>query len=265
MGLVAAVAIGVVGLFVGLSAGGGIAGVLFGFFLFAMAYGAFVWDPETLRRKGKTPPPAAPVAAITPAASSHPAARSEDRVTRRVFEMLAPLGLPEDERNNQAAFLVSAALTDIRERGLDATSTSRPPTGRASTTDLQAQIAAGLTTTDIDDYWGRSLLAVVAEAKVREYLFFIWMNVAEQTGQDLTRAKRHFQSVFPQFLHPLTGEPEFGETTLTGPDDTPLFPEFTARVTAWHQKLGEREVDAFVAKYGSVNAAARVMIKQGQL
>ena len=265
MGFAAAVAVGVIGLFVGLSSGGVIAGVFFSLFLFGLAYGAFVWNPETLRRNGQATPPTTPVSVEVSTTSTQPAAYSQEDLTRRISDMLAPLGLSEAERKTQATTLVAGALADVRDIGLDATSTTRPNLDRASTSDLPAHMAAGLTAKDIDDYWGRSLLAVVAEAKVREYLFFIWMDIARQTGQDLTRAKRQFQAGFPHFLHPLNGEPEFGESTLTRFEDKPLFPEFSIRVTEWHRKLTEAEVDAFVAQYGSVNAAARAMINEGRI
>lgn len=270
MGLIVAIAVGIISLLIGLSAGGPVAGLLFGAVMFAMTYGAFVWRPGEQKNSVNTPShDREPEAKLSEPVGRNQMSQESPVLKQAVVNSFAiPLtqnGLDEKSALEAAEKIVAEVLAEFRPRGIDPFSSTQGDEYIKRQDFTAPRVAAGLTLEDIRKHWNRPLLIVMGEFKMREMLNFIFIDVARMQGRDLVEAGREYKKLFPRYGDPRKFDPTEKFNHELRPVDADIFPEFAGRVEAWRQRTGEAAVAQAIEANGTLNAAVRALVSAGQL
>ena len=128
---------------------------------------------------------------------------------------------------------------------------------------MAPRLAAGLTVEDVQDYWNRPLLLGLIEFKVREFMDFLAVDIAQQQGESLVEAARERRMSGPIYGVPSKWDPNLPTNKGLTTEDADLYPEFAARVGRWQERFTPEDQMALAANYSSFNAMVRSLVRQG--
>lgn len=270
MGIIVAIAVGTVSFFIGLSAGGPAAGLLFGAVIFAMAYGAFVWRPGEQRNSADTPSlERVPAVKFSEQAERNPMPKESSALEQAVINNFAipltQMGLDDTSALSAAEKIVAEVLAEFQPLGIDPFKSTQGDEYVNRQDFIAPRLAAGLTLADIRTHWDRPLLIVMGEFKMREMFNFIVIDIARMQGRNLVEAGREYKNTFPRYGDPRKFDPNEKFNDGLRPIDADIFPEFAGRVDAWRQRAGEAAVVRAIEANGTLNAAVRALVSAGQL
>lgn len=270
MGLIVAIAVGIISLLIGFSAGGPVAGMLFGAIMFAMTYGAFVWRPgekkNSIHSASHDREPDAKISEPAGRNQMLPEAPALKQAVLNSFAIpLTQIGLDDKIALETAEKIVAEVLAEFRPRGIDPFKITQGDEYVRKQDFTTPRIAAGLTLEDIRKHWNRPLIIGMGEFKMREMLNFIFIDIARMQGRDLVEADREYKKTFPRYGDPRNFDPTEKFNQELRPVDADIFPEFAGRVEAWRQRAGEAAVAQAIKAHGTLNAAVRALVSAGQL
>ena len=270
MGITVAIAVGIISFLIGLSAGGPVAGVLFGAVMFAMTYGAFVWRPEERKTPTNTSShEGAREIKFSEQAQGNHMPREGSALRQAVINSLATpltqIGMDDTSAVSAANKIVSEVISEFQPRGIDPFKSTQGDEYVARQDFTAPRLAAGLTLNDIRNHWNRSLVIVMGKFKMQEMLNFVFIDIARMQGRDLLEAGREYKKTFPRYGDPRKFDLSDNFNHRLRPIDADIFPEFASRVDAWRQRTGAAAVAQAIEANGTLNAAVRAMVSAGQL
>jgi hypothetical protein len=127
---------------------------------------------------------------------------------------------------------------------------------------------AGVTDSDVQRYWNRPVLLVLAESKLLMMgvaTFVSDLSAKAQAGWDPLEAAREFRKVVPDYGDPTKWDhkhPAHRGLTL---EDIHIYPELMPRVDAWCKRTSEEELKSLLRQYSTYNAMIRDLIRRGTL
>jgi hypothetical protein len=130
---------------------------------------------------------------------------------------------------------------------------------------MAPHLAAGLTVEDAQDYWNRPLLLGLIEFKVREFIAFLVIDMAQMQGDSLMDAARERRMSEPSYGVPSKWNPDLAVNAGLTSEDADLYPEFFSRVKRWRERMPSDDQLALAALYSSFNAMVRSLVRQGAL
>jgi len=130
---------------------------------------------------------------------------------------------------------------------------------------LAKRLAAGLTADDVRNHWNQPVLLGLLQAKVREVVDFIVIDIASQSGKDIVAVARDRRKREPKY-----GDPEAWNANLPAnqgfsQQDADIYPEFAIRVGRWQANTSAQQLTTMLSKHTSFNAMVRALVQQGQL
>ena len=130
---------------------------------------------------------------------------------------------------------------------------------------MAPRLAAGLEAEDVQDYWNRPLLLGLIEFKVREFIAFLVIDMAQMQGDSLMDAARERRMSEPSYGVPSKWNPDLPVNAGLTREDADLYPEFFLRVERWRERMPTEDQLALAALYSSFNAMVRSLVRQGAL
>ena len=130
---------------------------------------------------------------------------------------------------------------------------------------MAPRLAAGLAVADVQDYWNRPLLLGLIEFKVREFIAFLVIDMAQMQGDSLIDAAKERRMSEPSYGVPSKWDPTSPLNAGLTTEDADLYPEFFDRVERWRERMPAEDQLALAALYSSFNAMVRSLVRQGAL
>ena len=191
---------------------------------------------------------------------------SKEKAVVNLFALqLESLGIPSKQAVSNATKLVDEVLADLRVRGIDAFKSTQGGEHVNNQAFVSPRVVAGLTLEDIKFYWNRPLLVIFCEVKMRELINFMVVDSARQQGKNVEAAGQQYKKTFVRYGNPAHWDPNAKFNAGFTEQDADLFPEFAARVDKWRSKTSDAEVNALIAKHGTLNSALRQQISIGAM
>ena len=130
---------------------------------------------------------------------------------------------------------------------------------------MAPRLAAGLAIEDVQDYWNRPLLLGLIEFKVREFIAFLVIDMAQMQGDSLMDAEQERRMSEPSYGVPSKWDPDALLNKGLTTEDADLYPEFFVRVERWRERMPADDQLALASLYSSFNAMVRSLVRQGAL
>ena len=164
-----------------------------------------------------------------------------------------------------ATKVVDEVLRDIKPHGIDPFKSTQGDEYVSRESFIAPRLLAGLSADDIRSYWNRPLLVVLCEMKMRELINFVIVDIARQQGKDTSAASTTYKRTFPRYGDPSRWDPNEKFNADLKEVDADLYAEFANRVDTWRQKKSDAEVAQLIDSHGTLNAAIRNALSQGDL
>jgi hypothetical protein len=130
---------------------------------------------------------------------------------------------------------------------------------------LTKRLSAGLTIDDVRNYWNMPVLLGLLQAKAREFVEFIVIDIARQSGKDIVAVAHDRKKREPRYGDPEVWNPSLPANQGFTMEDADIYPEFGMRVGKWQARTSADELDAMLPKYTSFNAMVRALVHEGKL
>lgn len=184
----------------------------------------------------------------------------EKALITAVTVQLQGAGIDLGSAKAAATNMVDEVLAALNSRGIDPFNETQGDNYAADALYTAPRLAAGLTRDDIRSHWNRPLLLIGVEEKMRELVNFVVVDMARQQGGDLKAASARFKMTTARYGDPAKWDPTDRYNDGLKPEDADLYVEFARRIDAWRGRNSEQQMEQFIERHGTLNAAARAMI-----
>lgn len=185
----------------------------------------------------------------------------EKAIVNVFASQLHALGVDSKEAVKNATTLIEEVSSELRARGIDPFKSTQGDDYATNAHFIEHRLAEGLNVADIKSHWNRPLLLVLGEARMRELFNFMIVDVARKQGTDMEAAAQNYKRNFPRYGDTEKWDVSDKYNEGLQQKDAEIYPEFGARVDAWHKKTSQPEVDRLIKEHGTMNAVIRHLVQ----
>lgn len=225
---------------------------------------AFTTPPDDLKRKYEEKNKKLDEAMRIWGQKSIEASKNNDKaniatIFKSQFEML---GLSNEDAMTNSLKMVEEALSDL-PKDINPYEKNQGHEKIKDNAFMKPRLEAGLTINDIQSYWNKQPLIISCEFKMRQMQNFAFLHMAEDRGEDIKAAAAYYKKA--TLRYGITHKWDFSEKQNEGLsiNDAEIYPEFSDRINNWINKTTKIEIDALIEEHGTLNSAARALIKEG--
>ncbi len=185
----------------------------------------------------------------------------ERAVINQVATELQGAGIAPDAAKTAATNSVDEVLALLKQRNIDPFRENQGDIYASDEAFCAPRLAEGVTLDDIRYHWNRPLLILGVEEKIRQLVNFLVVDVVRQQGGDVKAASDRFKKTSIRYGDTAAWNPNEKYNEGLRAEDADLYVEFARRIDEWRGRQSQAQLDQFIERNGTLNAAVRAMVR----
>lgn len=130
---------------------------------------------------------------------------------------------------------------------------------------VKQRIDAGITQSDLLEYWNRIYLLIRFENRIRSFATYTLIEEKLKRGKNLMEEIRYNRRRRPVYGDPHRWDFQRPVNRVFREVDADIYPEFQPRVRSWQERTPGEEVERVLSRSSSFNAMVRNLVALGEL